>query len=51
MIRQGLAASVAFRIDAVLLAIGIVAFADRAEYQRSSTLCEDTGDGNDGLFK
>ena len=28
MIRQGLAASVAFRIDAVLLAIGIVAFAD-----------------------
>lgn len=28
MIRQGLAAPVAFRIDAVLLAIGIVAFAD-----------------------
>jgi hypothetical protein len=28
MSRQGLAASVAFRIDAVLLAIGIVAFAD-----------------------
>jgi hypothetical protein len=28
MIRQGLAASVAFRIDAVLLAIGIIAFAD-----------------------